>query len=112
MGPWNPSSAIAETAWCHRVHTATRVVTFKGNDTGTVARVTPPAALSISAATDTLTPESGINATIAGHCGVPVVMVSGDESAVAEVQKLTGNVEGAVVKRSISFHAAAVMPRP
>ncbi|MEO7358998.1 MAG: M55 family metallopeptidase [Gemmatimonadaceae bacterium] len=53
--------------------------------------------------------ESGINATIAGHFGVPVVMVSGDEQAVGEVQKLTGNVEGAVVKRSISFHAAAVM---
>ncbi len=53
--------------------------------------------------------ESGINATIAGHFGVPVVMVSGDDQAVGEVQKLTGNVEGAVVKQSISFHAAAVM---
>ena len=53
--------------------------------------------------------ESGINATIAGYFGVPVVMVSGDEQAVGEVQKLTGNVEGAIVKRSISFHAAAVM---
>ncbi|MEQ1693419.1 MAG: M55 family metallopeptidase, partial [Gemmatimonas sp.] len=53
--------------------------------------------------------ESSINATIAGHFGVPVVMVSGDEQAVGEVQKFAGNVEGAVVKRSISFHAAAVM---
>ena len=53
--------------------------------------------------------ESGINATIAGHFGVPIVMVSGDEQAVGEVQTLTGNVEGAIVKRSISFHAAAVM---
>jgi D-amino peptidase len=53
--------------------------------------------------------ESGINATIAGHFGVPVIMVSGDEQAVGEVQALTGNVEGAIVKRSISFHAAAVM---
>ena len=53
--------------------------------------------------------ESGINATIAGYFGVPVVMVSGDDQAVGEVQKLTGNVEGAVVKKSISFHAAAVM---
>jgi len=40
---------------------------------------------------------------------VPVVMVSGDEQAVSEVAKLTGNVEGAVVKRFISFHAAAVV---
>ena len=53
--------------------------------------------------------ESAINATIAGHFGVPVVMVSGDEQAVGEVQKMFGAVEGAVVKRSISFHAAAVM---
>ena len=53
--------------------------------------------------------ESGINALIAGSFGVPIVMVSGDDQAVGEVQRLTGNVEGAVVKRSISFHAAAVM---
>ena len=53
--------------------------------------------------------ESSINAAIAGHFGVPVVMVSGDDQAVGEVQKLTGNVEGAVVKQAISFHAATVM---
>ncbi len=60
--------------------------------------------------------ESGINATIAGSFGVPVVMISGDEQAVGELQRLTaaagstgGGAEGAVVKRAISFHAAAVM---
>ncbi len=60
--------------------------------------------------------ESSINAMIAGHFGVPVVMISGDEQAVGELQRLTstagsanGGAEGAVVKRSISFHAAAVM---
>jgi D-amino peptidase len=56
--------------------------------------------------------ESGINAMIAGHFGVPVVMVSGDSAAVSEVRATTaatGGVEGAVVKRAISFHAAAVM---
>ena len=53
--------------------------------------------------------EGSISATIAGYFGVPVVMVSGDEQAVGEVQSFTGNVEGAIVKRSISFHAAAVM---
>jgi D-aminopeptidase len=39
-------------------------------------------------------------------------MVSGDSAAVAEVAGTTartGGVEGAVVKRPISFHAAAVM---
>lgn len=51
-------------------------------------------------------PESGINAAIAGHFGVPVVMISGDDAAVGEAQKLIGPIEGAVVKRSISFHSA------
>lgn len=50
--------------------------------------------------------ESGINAAIAGHFGVPVVMVSGDDAAVAEVQQTAPGVEGAVVKRAISFHSA------
>lgn len=54
-------------------------------------------------------PEGGISAALAGHFGVPVVMVSGDDAAVAEVQKLVGQVEGAVVKRAISFHSAATM---
>lgn len=53
--------------------------------------------------------ESGINAAIAGAFGVPVVMVSGDEQAVGEVRQLLGDVEGAVVKRPIGFHAAATM---
>lgn len=53
--------------------------------------------------------ESGMNAAIAGHFGVPVVMVSGDDAAVAEVQALVPGVEGAVVKRAIGFHAAETM---
>lgn len=54
-------------------------------------------------------PESGMNAAIAGHFGVPVVMVSGDNAAVAEVQALVPGAEGAVVKRAIGFHAAETM---
>lgn len=53
--------------------------------------------------------ESGMNAALAGSLGVPVVLVSGDDAAVAEVRALVGDVEGAVVKRSIGFHAAATM---
>ena len=53
--------------------------------------------------------ESGINAAIAGHFGVPVVMISGDDAAVAEAQRIIGPIEGAVVKRSISFHSANTM---
>jgi D-amino peptidase len=53
--------------------------------------------------------ESGINAAVAAHYGVPVVMVSGDDVAVSETQALVGPIEGAVVKKAISFHAAATM---
>lgn len=51
-------------------------------------------------------PEAGINAAIAGHFGVPVVAISGDDAAVAEAQQLLGPIEGAVVKRALSFHSA------
>jgi D-amino peptidase len=54
-------------------------------------------------------PEAGINAAIAGRFGVPVVFVSGDDAAVEETRRLLGDVEGAVVKRAISFHSAATM---
>jgi D-amino peptidase len=54
-------------------------------------------------------PEAGINAAIAGQFGVPVVFVSGDDAAVEETRRLLGDVEGAVVKRAISFHSAATM---
>jgi D-amino peptidase len=54
-------------------------------------------------------PEAGINAAIAGRFGVPVVMISGDDVAVAEAQRLLGNIEGAVVKRALGFHSAATL---
>lgn len=53
--------------------------------------------------------ESGINAAIAGHFGVPVVAISGDDAAVAEAQLLLGPIVGAVVKTSLSFHSANTM---
>src|SRR6476469_2915770 len=54
-------------------------------------------------------PEAGINAAIAGRFGVPVVFISGDNVAVDETRRLLGDVEGAVVKEAISFHAASTM---
>ena len=53
--------------------------------------------------------EASLSAAIAGHFGVPVVMISGDDAAVAEARALLGNIEGAVVKRAISFHSATTM---
>jgi D-amino peptidase len=54
-------------------------------------------------------PEAGINAAIAGHFGVPVIMISGDDAIYEEVQTLLGDIEGAVVKEAISFHSAKTM---
>ncbi|MFQ5535931.1 MAG: M55 family metallopeptidase [Gemmatimonadota bacterium] len=56
-------------------------------------------------------PEAGLNAAIAGHFGVPVVMISGDDAIVEEARGLLGDVEGAVTKWSLGFHSArTVMP--
>lgn len=53
--------------------------------------------------------EGGINAAIAGHFGVPVILVSGDDVAVAENQVLIGDIEGAVVKWAKGFHSAQTL---
>ncbi len=53
--------------------------------------------------------EGSINAAIAGQYGVPVIMVSGDDIAVAENQVIIGNIEGAVVKWSSGFHSARTL---
>ena len=54
-------------------------------------------------------PEAGINAAIAGHFNVPVIMISGDDAIVKEATNLLGNIEGAVVKWAVSFHSAKTM---
>jgi D-amino peptidase len=53
--------------------------------------------------------EGSMAAAAAGHFGVPVIMVSGDDVAVAENQVLIGNIEGAVVKWSKGFHSAETL---
>ena len=53
--------------------------------------------------------EASMNAAIAGQFGVPVIMVSGDDVAVAETQVIVGNVEGAVVKWALGFHSARTL---
>lgn len=53
------------------------------------------------------TGEFGINAAIAGHFGVPVALVTGDDKAVAQTRDLLGDrVEGVVVKEGLSTFAA------
>ncbi|MFC4452472.1 M55 family metallopeptidase [Deinococcus sonorensis] len=53
------------------------------------------------------TGEAGLNALLAGHYGVPVVFVSGDDVAVAQVQAELGDeVVGVAVKQGLSMFSA------
>lgn len=56
--------------------------------------------------------EIGLCAAIAGHFGVPFVMVSGDDKACKEAEQLSPGLECAVVKRGISRHCAELLPMP
>ena len=51
--------------------------------------------------------EVGLNAAVAGHFGVPVALVTGDDKAVVQARELLGEpVVGVVVKEGISTFAA------
>lgn len=54
--------------------------------------------------------EGGMNAALAAWYGVPVVLVSGDDTAVAEVKESVPAVRGAVVKRAINVRAVELKP--
>jgi D-amino peptidase len=79
------------------------------NVRGVRAHTISSATLTGVALNGTQMPEGGINAAIAGHFGVPVVMISGDDAAIEEVRRFAGPIEGAQVKRAISFHSAATL---
>jgi D-amino peptidase len=51
--------------------------------------------------------ESGVNALVAAHYGVPIVLVTGDQTACAETVEVVPRVETAVVKQSITRFAAS-----
>lgn len=55
-------------------------------------------------------PEAGFNAAIARHFGVPVVLVSGDQTIIAQTRQLLGDVEGAEVKTGIGTVAKMMHP--
>jgi D-amino peptidase len=54
-------------------------------------------------------PEAGVSAAIAGHFGVPVVMLSGDDAIADEARAILGDLETAVTKRTLGFHAARTL---
>lgn len=57
----------------------------------------------------TSVPEAAFSALIAGHYGVPVILFSGDDQAVAEASGLLGRVEGVVTKKALGFHSAQTL---
>jgi D-amino peptidase len=59
---------------------------------------------------DILTGEYGLNAAVAGHFGVPVIMASGDQTACAQIVELLGDMEIAVVKQAVGRFAAECLP--
>ena len=50
--------------------------------------------------------EGGMNIHAAGAFGVPVVLISGDQAAIAELRELVPNIEGVQVKEAIGTAAA------
>jgi D-amino peptidase len=53
--------------------------------------------------------EGYMSAALAGHFGVPVVMASGDDVAMAELRSQIGPIETAEVKRALGFHSAETL---
>jgi D-amino peptidase len=59
---------------------------------------------------DVLVGEYGLNGALAGHFGVPVLMISGDQTACAQAVELLGPLETAVVKQATGFASAECLP--
>jgi D-amino peptidase len=54
-------------------------------------------------------PEAGVNAAIAGHFQVPVVMISGDDAVAREAAGLLPGAEAVTVKWAYGFHSARTL---
>lgn len=79
------------------------------NPSGVRAHTFSSANLTRVALNGTNVTEGSWNAAIAGHFGVPVVMMSGDDAAIAEVRQAVGSIEAAETKRSLGFHSALTL---
>ncbi|MEW5917201.1 MAG: M55 family metallopeptidase, partial [Gemmatimonadota bacterium] len=53
--------------------------------------------------------EYGLNGMVAGHYGVPVVLISGDDKIAAEAQAFFPGIEAVVVKQGIAMQAARTL---
>src|SRR4030065_288630 len=59
---------------------------------------------------DILVGEYGLNGAVAGHFNVPILMLTGDQTACAQASELLGNIETVVVKIALSRMAAECLP--
>jgi D-amino peptidase len=50
--------------------------------------------------------EYGLNAAVAGHFSVPVLMITGDQTACAQAEELLGHLETVVVKHATGYFSA------
>ena len=83
--------------------------TSTDNSTGVRAHTMSSARLTSVKLNGVPVPETGLNAAIAGHFGVPVIMLSGDDAIAEEASDLLGDLETAVVKKAYGFHSAETL---
>jgi D-amino peptidase len=87
-------------------------VSYHGSMSGphaTLSHTYNPAAISEVRLNGVVAGESGINALVALGHGVPVLLITGDETTLAEIEPFCPGVTGAVVKSSVSRFAADSM---
>lgn len=65
-----------------------------------------PAAVAEVTLNDAVVGEAGLNALVAQACGVPIVLVTGDDTTAAELAPICPGIRSAVVKRSVTRFAA------
>jgi D-amino peptidase len=59
---------------------------------------------------DILLGEYGLNAAVAGHFNIPVLMLTGDQTACSQASELLGNIETVIVKTALSRMSAECLP--
>ena len=79
------------------------------NAKGVRAHTFSSATLTRVALNGSVVSEGSWAAAVAGHFNAPVVMMSGDDAAIAEVRSAVGNIEAAETKRTLGFHSAMTL---
>jgi D-amino peptidase len=78
-----------------------------GGDPAVLSHTYNPRAVAEVRLNGTVVGESGVNALVAAHYGVPVVLITGDQTACQEAEAVLPGIHSAVVKESISRFAAS-----